>query len=429
MEAAGKTGRCLIATVKQSACFNPSCQRLIGLSYSFALRSKYVNIDTVRLSHILETDEFVGLNYFLTHTAFVVCHKSESLEILLGVLWYLPVNSPIIVVTNCPENELGEIKRSLAEHLLRHTRMYLVHQKDATMAQFFRDRGVHHILAPSGTVVDGKGEGMYIGTLCALLLGYPQWVIFFDADNFVPSALLEYTFAMGRLFLSAPVTSYAYAGSDALVADGRAQGGSDHVLHNVRICWASKPDLGNRNLYEKVLGRCTSVVSPLLNFLLEDRFGMRDSSISASNAGEQGMTINTARSLRFSSGFSVETFQLLDFLSKAASRHTRSAILQQYQSKSPHFHDKKGDEHIRRMIAESLGSFFLFEKFLSRKVRRQVWQVYQDLDLELIYPAVYPALKDLPVQTDESFVDRYKLFQDTGSRDVLLDGEGVSCAS
>src|SRR5260221_9870234 len=186
--------------------------------------------------------------------------------------------------------------------------------------------------APMGQWLVGKGEGMYIGTLCALLLGYPQWVLFFDADNFVPSALLEYTFAMGRLFLSAPVRSHASAGSAAPGADGRAQGGS--TLHNVRICWASKPELGEGNLHEKVLGRCTSVVSPLLNVLLEDRFGIRDSSISVSNAGEQGMTINTARSLRFSSRFSVETFQLLDLLSKATDRHTRSVILQQYSHRA-----------------------------------------------------------------------------------------------
>ena len=104
-------------------------------------------------------------------------------------------------------------------------------------------------------------------------------------------------------------------------------------------------------------------------------------------------------------------------------------MLQQYQSKSPHFHEKKGDEHIRRMIAESLGSFFLFEPFLSRKVRRQMWQIYQDFDLELMYPQVYPALKDLSVQAAEPFVDRYKLFQGAERRDLLPDGEDVSCAS
>jgi mannosyl-3-phosphoglycerate synthase len=402
---------------------------LIGSFYWFAQRSNYVNINTVRLSHILETDEFVGLNYFLSHTAFVVCHKSESPETLRGVLWYLPVNSPIIVVTNCPENELGEIKRSLEEHLSRHTRTYLVHQKDATIARFFHDRGVDHLLGSDGMVVDGKGEGLYISTLCALLLGYPQWVIFFDADNFVPSALLEYTLAMGRLFLSAPVTPHAYAGSDTLVVGERTESRSDRAPHNVRICWASKPGMEDKNLYERELGRCTRVISPLISSLIEDRFGIRDLVISASNAGEQGMTINTARSLRFSSGFSVETFQLLDFLSRAASRHTRSAILQQYQSKSQHFPEKKGDEHIKKMIAESLGSFFHFERFLSRKVRRQVRQVYQDLELELIVPTLYPALRDLSVQTDEAFVARYKLFQNTEGHDGLLDSEEVSCAS
>ncbi len=62
------------------------------------------------------------------------------------------------------------------------------------------------------------------------------------------------------------------------------------------------------------MGRCTRVVSPLFNELLEGWFGMSGYAISSSNAGEQGMTVKTAISLRFSSGFSVETFQLLDLL-------------------------------------------------------------------------------------------------------------------
>ena len=388
-----------------------------------------MNIDTVRFSHILETGEFVGLNYFLSHAAFVVSHKNESVETQLGVLWYLPVNSPIIVVTNCPEGRLEEIKGSLVQHLTRHTRTYLVHQKDAAIANFFHECGLHAILDAGGKVVDGKGEGMYIGTLCALLLGYPQWVIFYDADNFVPSALLEYTLAMGRLFMPAPASLPAYADSDALVVSGPAQGVSVRDLHNVRICWSSKPDLGSGDLQEKLLGRCTRVVSPLFSTLLEDRFSIRDYAIYTSNAGEQGMTIKTARALRFSSGFSVETFQLLDFLSRAADSHTRSAVLQQYQSKSPHFHNKKGDDHIRKLIGESLGSFFLFEKFLPRRVRRHLKQVYRDLDLELIYPTVYPALEDLPALADETLVNHYKLFQDTDSRDILLTIEELPCVS
>jgi mannosyl-3-phosphoglycerate synthase len=386
-----------------------------------------VNIDTVRFSHILEANELVGLNYFLSHTAFVVSHKSESIETLLGVLWYLPVNSPIIVVTNSPRESLKDIRVGLTEHLTHHAKTYLVHQKDASVASFFREYGIDQILGKDGRVVDGKGEGMYIGTLCALLLGYPQWIIFYDADNFVPSALLEYTLAMSRLFMSAPTT---YSGADALVVGGQIDAGTFPDLHNVRICWSSKPELGSRDVHEKLLGRCTRVVSPLFSTLLEDCFGIRNYAIYSSNAGEQGMTMKTAKALRFSSGFSIETFQLLDFLCKAAEAgsHAESAILQQYQSKSPHFHDKKGDNHIKKMIAESLGGFFLFERFLSRKVRRQLQQVYKGLNLELMCPVVYPSLQDIPILGGEAFVDQYKLFKDGDSQDISFADEEVSCA-
>lgn len=400
------------------------------MSYSFVQRNMNMNIDTVKFSHILETNELVDLNYFLSHTAFVVSHKSESIETLLGVLWYLPVNSPIIVVTNCPLPSLEDMRKSLAEHLTHHKEIYVVHQKDEHIADVLRTCGVDQILGRDDKVVDGKGEGMYIGTLCAVLLRYPQWIIFYDADNFVPSALLEYTLAMRRLFMPATPTP-SYQVSDALALGGLEGDRTLPDLHNVRICWSSKPELGSRNPREKILGRCTRVVSPLFNTLLAECFGRRDYVITSSNAGEQGMTIRTAKALRFSSGFSVETFQLLDFLFKAAQvgGQSGSAILQQYQAKSPHFHDKKGDEHIKKMIAESLGSFFLFEEFLPRKLKRQLRRVYDDLRLEHMYPVVYPSLQDLPLMWDESFVSQYRLFENINSQQGLpFVEEEVACS-
>ena len=84
-----------------------------GEKLTWGTARNYMNIDTVRLSHILETNELTNLNYFLSLIAFIVSHKSESFETLLGVLWYLPVNSPIIVVTNCPERRREEIEKGL----------------------------------------------------------------------------------------------------------------------------------------------------------------------------------------------------------------------------------------------------------------------------------------------------------------------------
>ncbi len=372
-----------------------------------------MNIDTVRFSHLLEVNELNDLNYFLSHTAFVISHKSESLETLLGVLWYLPVNSPIIIVTNCPEEERQTIELGLKERLAQHKKTYLVHQKDEFVATLLRDCGVLQILGDDGRVVNGKGEGIYIGTMYAAQLGYAEWVIYYDADNFVPSALLEYTLAMSKLFMAARAgRDYA---QDTVILDECHQ--QEHIipdLHNIRICWSSKPALGNANQEAKLLGRCTRVVSPLFTTLLDGWFGIRDYPVISSNAGEQGMTMQTAATIRFSSGYSVETFQFLDLLYHASrwQAEPKSATLQQYQSKSPHFHDKKDDPHIKKMIADSLGAFVLFEKFLPRTVKRHLHAVYREHHLEVRYPNVYPSVAELHLERFEPFIDYYHLFRE-----------------
>ncbi len=380
-----------------------------------------MNIHTVQFSHILETSDLKNLHYFLPYTAFVISHKNERIETLHGVLWYLPVDSPIIIVTNCQERERADLARALRTQLPHHKRIYLIHQKDETIARVFRTSGVHQILGADGKVIDGKGEGMYIGALCAYQLGYPRWLFFFDADNFVPSALLEYTLAMSKLFMSTPLPAHSQE-CDTIIVPIRAGSKTAPDLHNVRICWSSKPDLGGENWDAKIMGRCTSVVSPLFDGLLEEWFGIRNHAIRSSNAGEQGMTVQTAISLRFSSGFSVETFQLLDLLFNAAEckGSTSGIILQQYLSKSPHFHEKKGDEHVKKMIEESVGSFFHFEASLPDNVKRQLQEVYDELRLERVYPIVYPPLRDLPLERIETLMDHYALLEDAEYQDMLL---------
>ena len=380
-----------------------------------------MDIHSIQFTHILETSDLERLDYFLSRTAFVISHKSESIETLLRVLWYLPVNSTIIIVTNCPEMERDEIARELKRHLVHHKRTYLVHQKDEAIAQVFKECGVYHILDANGKVIDGKGEGMYIGALCAYQLGYPQWIIFYDADNFVPSALLEYTLAMSRLFMSAPFPTLCCE-CDTFIVQRQTESEAAPELHNVRICWSSKPALDSEDWDARIVGRCTRVVSPLFNSLLEEWFGIHNHAICSSNAGEQGMTIKTAITLRFSSGFSVETFQLLDLLVNATGRKdiAERIILQQYLSKSPHFHEKKGDEHIKRMIEESLGGFLHFEAFLPDTVKWQLQEIYDEQRLKLVYPLVYPPIKDLPLERIETLMAQYRLSTDADCQDMLL---------
>ncbi|MGH2639850.1 MAG: mannosyl-3-phosphoglycerate synthase, partial [Rhabdochlamydiaceae bacterium] len=80
----------------------------LGLQAAFS-----ANIQTVQFAHILETRDLATLHDFLSHTAFVISHKSEKIETILRVLWYIPVNSTIIIVTNCPEKERAELADAL----------------------------------------------------------------------------------------------------------------------------------------------------------------------------------------------------------------------------------------------------------------------------------------------------------------------------
>ena len=49
-----------------------------------------MNIDTVQLSHILETGDLQILPIFLSRTVFVISHKNEKVKTLREVLRYLP---------------------------------------------------------------------------------------------------------------------------------------------------------------------------------------------------------------------------------------------------------------------------------------------------------------------------------------------------
>jgi mannosyl-3-phosphoglycerate synthase len=345
-----------------------------------------MSVETVRFASIVPDRRD---DRFFERTAFVVSHKDESLETLVGVLWYLPAASPIFVVTNCPVHELAALASGIGERLADHMRVYVVHQKDAALAAFFQERGIFHIVGTDGRVVDGKGEGMYIGALCASLLPGVEWVVYYDADNFVPSALLEYSFALARLF------------SEARVSAG--------TLHNVRICWASKPSLDGEGDQAQVLGRCSKVVSPLVSLLFAENTGKK-TEIVTSNAGEQGFSLRTVQILRFSSAYSIETLQLIDLFAHSLAGRSEPALLQQYQAQSPHFHHKGDLEHIKRMIAQSIGAFLLYPDLLTPRVKRAIAGKCAELGITPILPQIYPPLLSLDLQqVGPAYLEPYKL--------------------
>jgi mannosyl-3-phosphoglycerate synthase len=360
-----------------------------------------MEIETLYLPQLLEADRLTELDFFVRRTAFVVCHKAEPLDTLLAVLRYLPAESSVIVVTNCPNDQRAALSQALAAHLVDRPAAYLVHQKDARVAQFFRHCGVSRLLGADGLVRDGKGEGMYIGALLAVLLRTPEWLIYYDADNHAPSALLEYTLAMSRLFMSERtvlLSTHDHSAYSPALPPHCAR-------HIVRVGWASKPIYDGQEFIPQPgsMGRCTRVIAPLCDALLRAQWPGTDQALTTSNAGEQGMTMETVRTLCFSSGYSIETFQLLQLMLTSGGR------LQQYMSDSPHFHQKKDEAHIHSMIAASLGCFLALRRRLPPEMLVRLEEVCAAAQVRPVLPIIYPALRSLPLEGHEDLAEQFRL--------------------
>jgi mannosyl-3-phosphoglycerate synthase len=360
-----------------------------------------MELETLCLPELLRAEHLSELDFFVRRTAFVVCHKAEPLDTLLADLRYLPAESPIIIVTNCPSDQRAMLFQALAAQLVDRPDTYLVHQRDARMAQFFRHCGVLRLLDADGLVRHGKGEGMYIGALLAVLLRTPEWLVYYDADNHAPSALLEYTLAMSRLFMSERavlLSGHEHSAYSAAHSPHRA-------LHMVRVSWGSKPVYDGEEFVPQPgsMGRCTRVIAPLCDALLRAQWPGTEQALTTPNAGEQGMTMQTARTLRFSSGYSIETFQLLQLMFTAGGR------LQQYMSTSPHFHQKKDQAHIDGMIAASLGCFQALRRQLSPEMLERVEEVSAALEVPPVLPIIYPALRSLPLEGHEDLAEQFRL--------------------
>jgi mannosyl-3-phosphoglycerate synthase len=333
-----------------------------------------LNLQTIRLNSIWNSVDLSTVQRRLREIAFVVCHKDEPAKALWQALWHLPADSHIIVVTNCPEVEFTSLKDQVRLHLPQHCNLLFVHQKDSGIAAFLKAENVPQILDENRKVRNGKGEGMYIGALVSAALQHPRYITFYDADNHTPSTLLSYTLALARLF-------------------------SAHrkiALHNVRICWLNKPDInGDENVLQERLGRCTRVVSPLFDVLVNEWFGNGHRPVISSNAGEQAMTMTAAKSIRFSSGYSVETFHLMEMM--FAAYCGKDARVDQYVSQSPFFHTKKDTDHIHRMIASSMGAFLPFKDHLPYRLLDRIEMIETEIGMVARMPTIYPAIDTLNI--------------------------------
>jgi len=293
---------------------------------------------------VIKIDEET-INHFVNRMAIVIPVKDEKLKLFEGVVSGIPHDCLVIVVSN---SSIGKVDRFKMEgdalhQLCRFTNReaLIIHQKDPAIAEAAVEAGYNELLGEDGLVRDGKSEAMIIGMLMARV-AEKEYVGFIDADNYFPGAVFEY------------VRNYAAGFSLAQ---------SSYSM--VRILWHYKPKIAGR-MYFRKWGRVSEITNRHLNAVISAKTGFETEVVKTGNAGEHAMSMNLAQVLPYASGYAIEPQELVSiFESFGGILPTRERKIMeegidifQIETRNPHLHEQKGDEHLEEMLLLALGTIY-----------------------------------------------------------------------
>ncbi len=292
----------------------------------------------------LDKDNLVDM---ASKTAIVVPVKDEDLWVFEGVIRAIPLASPLIVVSASSRGTVDvyshevEVVKLISRICGR--RAVIVHQRDKAWVEVLSKAGLREILDDGG-VRYGKGEGMILGVLIASWLG-AKYVGFIDSDNYVPGAVSEYAMAY-------------YTGLAML----------DSKYSMVRIVWPYKGKLPTGDIVFRKRGRVSMHTNTILNAALSSIIGREVDIVKTANSGEHAMSVDLALKIPWAGRFAVETQELvailekcyvnLEFKGEPCPMSPEGVRILQIETRNPHIHAEKGDEHIAMMAAESLGVIY-----------------------------------------------------------------------
>jgi mannosyl-3-phosphoglycerate synthase len=300
--------------------------------------------------------------------AIVIPTKGERLRLLEGVLSGIPHDCLTIIISNSPRQPVDRFKLE-KEALQQFNRFvgrnaFILHQRDPVLSEVLRDVGYASILAPDGTVRTGKAEGMVIGMLLAKMAG-KEYVGFIDADNYVPGAVNEYVkiFASGIAMSQTPYTM-------------------------VRISWIYKPKISETGLYFSKWGRVSEITNQHLNSLVSYYTGFETEVMRTGNSGEHCMSLKLAELLTYSSGYAIESYEVVNILEEFGGiiptinqeAMDKGVEIMQVETRNPHFHEDKGDDHLKEMVVGSLGSIY-HSKICPPKVREKILEALRSKNM------------------------------------------------
>jgi mannosyl-3-phosphoglycerate synthase len=280
--------------------------------------------------------------------AIVIPIKGERLKLLEGVLSGIPHDCLTILVSNSPRQPVDRFK--LEKEALDQFNQFvgkntlILHQKDPGLSDALKEVGYTSIFGPDDIVRNGKAEGMIIGMLLSKMAG-KEYVGFIDADNYIPGSVNEYV----KIF-----------------ASGIAMSNTPYTM--VRISWIYKPKWSESGQTHEMRkwGRVSEITNQYLNDLVSYYTGFETEVMRTGNSGEHCMSMKLAELLTYSSGFSVEPYEVVNILEEFGGilpTENQDAMdkgieIMQVETRNPHFHEEKGDDHLNEMVNGSLGCIY-----------------------------------------------------------------------
>ncbi len=300
--------------------------------------------------------------------AIIIPVKDERLNLFEGVISAIPSECLIIAVSNSKQDDINRFKMEL-EMIEQHVHftkrvIWIIHQKDLGLGDAIKKVGYKDILDDQGLVRNGKAEGMLLGMLLAKA-AEKDYVGFVDADNYIPGAVHEYVkiFAASFCLAKSPYTM-------------------------VRISWAYKPKILEGSLYFSKWGRVSEVTNKYLNKLIATYTGFDTEVVKTSNSGDHAITMKLAEILDYRSRFAVEPNELVNILEqfggitkpKFSEPMEKGVEIFQIETRNPHFHEEKGDEHIKGMVTDAL-SAITASHICPDSLKKEIYKEYSEDEL------------------------------------------------
>src|SRR5215216_4289665 len=300
--------------------------------------------------------------------AIVIPVKGERLKLLEGVLSGIPHDCLTIIVSNSPRQPVDRYK--LEKEALEQFNQFaeknalIVHQKDPGLSEALREVGYTSIFGPDDMVRNGKAEGMMIGMLLTKMAG-KEYVGFIDADNYVPGAVNEYV---------------------KIYASGIAMSNTPYTM--VRVSWIYKRKISETGVYFSKWGRVSEITNQYLNSLISYYTGFETEVMRTGNSGEHCMSMKLAELLTYSSSFAIEPYEIVNILEEFGGiiptvnqdAMDKGVEIMQVETRNPHFHEDKGDDHLKEMVVGSLGSIY-HSKICPPKVREKILEALRSKNM------------------------------------------------